>query len=89
MADSFRNELTIVSSPAPPPSCLGFPVFFPDRASISVGATEDSAGASVLTDPQIEQTWAQVKPVGADWSSATTVENTSADLFEMNVISNT
>ncbi|MGO1393251.1 metallophosphoesterase [Agrococcus casei] len=61
-------------------------VFQYGTPSISVGATEDSAGASVLTDPQIEQTWAQVKPVGVDWGSAKTVENTSADLFEMNVI---
>lgn len=61
-------------------------VFQYGTPTISVGSVESEAGASVLTDPQIEQSWAQVKPVDADWSAATTVENSSADLFEMNVI---
>lgn len=61
-------------------------VFQYGTPTISVGAVETEAGASVLSDPAIQQSWAQVKPKNADWSDATTVENTSADLFEMNVI---
>lgn len=56
-------------------------------STATVGATADQTGLSVSTDPEIEQTWAQVLPAGSnDWSKAQTVESVADQVYEVDTI---